>query len=152
MGFAQTALTANDPYLLGPRLWRRYGVGMGIQLLVVAAGGAIGSSLRYLITLGSARVFGTGLPLGTLAVNLLGCLLAGIVFGMAEERAAFPPIVRVLLLTGFLGGFTTFSTFGVETVTLVRDGSWMLALSSFAANGLAGVLLAAAGIYVGRVA
>jgi CrcB protein len=134
-----------------PLRTREVWVDVVIQVLAVALGGAIGSALRYLVTVGTARAVGTGFPLGTLLVNLLGCLIAGLIFGLAQERAAFSPIVRVLLLTGFVGGFTTFSTFAVETVTLFRDGSWALALANFAANNLAGGALALAGIYLGRV-
>jgi fluoride exporter len=123
---------------------------MGIQVLAVAVGGAVGCSLRYLITLGAAKVVGTGFPLGTLLVNIVGCLLAGLLFGLAEERAAFPPIVRVLVMTGFLGGFTTFSAFSLETVNLLRDGSLAIAVATFAANNLVGFAFAFAGIYLGR--
>lgn len=124
---------------------------MAIRILAVAAGGAAGSILRYLISHSAARVAGTGIPLGTLMVNATGCLAAGLVFGLAEERAALSPIVRLLLLTGFLGGFTTFCAFAAETVTLVRDGSWFLTLANIAANNLAGVGFALAGVYLGRM-
>jgi CrcB protein len=123
---------------------------MGIQILAVAVGGAVGCCLRYLTTLGAARIAGVGFPLGTLVVNVLGCLLAGLLFGLAEERAAFPPIVRILVMTGFLGGFTTFSAFSLETVNLFRDGSWAIALGSVAANNVIGIAAALGGIYLGR--
>jgi CrcB protein len=123
---------------------------MGIQVFAVAIGGAAGSALRYLTTLWAARLVGTSFPLGTMLANVVGCLLAGILFGIAEERAAFPPIVRILLLTGFLGGYTTFSTFAVETVNLFRDGSWMLAVGSLLGNILIGGVCALGGIYLGR--
>lgn len=124
---------------------------MGIQLLAVAAGGAIGCCLRYLVSLGAVRLVGTGFPAGTLIVNVVGCLLAGLLFGLAEDRATFPPIVRILVLTGFLGGFTTFSSFSVETVNLLRDGSWALAAGNFAANNVLAFAAAMAGVYVGRL-
>lgn len=124
---------------------------MGVQVLAVALGGAIGSALRYLTTLGAARVLGTSFPLGTLLVNVLGCLVAGFIFGIAEGRAALPPTVRILLLTGFLGGYTTFSTFAVETVALLQDGSWIAAMGSLVGNILVGGACAFAGIYLGRV-
>jgi CrcB protein len=124
---------------------------MGSQLAIVALGGAVGSALRYASTIGMTRWLGTGFPFGTLLVNLVGCLLAGLIFGLAEERAFLSPLVRLLLLTGFLGGFTTFSTLALETVTLVRDGSWGIPLVSFFANNIGGLAFALAGIYVGRV-
>jgi fluoride exporter len=124
---------------------------MGVQVLAVALGGAVGSALRYVTTLGAARLVGTGFPLGTFLVNVLGCLLAGFVFGLTEERAFLPPIARILLLTGFLGGYTTFSTFAVETVSLLRDGSWAAALGSLTGNVIIGGAFALGGIYLGRV-
>jgi len=124
---------------------------MGVQVLAVALGGAVGCVLRYATTLGATRVLGTTFPFGTLIVNLLGCLLAGLIFGIADNRGSVPPLVRLLLLTGFLGGYTTFSTFMVETVRLMQDGSWLLSLGSFFANNLAGAALAIGGIYLGRL-
>jgi len=121
-----------------------------IQVLAVALGGAVGSALRYGTTLGATRVFGTSFPFGTFIVNVLGCLLAGLIFGIAEQRTGLSPLVRLLLLTGFLGGYTTFSTFTLETVTLLQDGSWLVAAGSFVGNNLAGGALAVGGIYLGR--
>ena len=123
---------------------------MGVQMLAVAVGGAVGSALRYATTLGAARLLGTSFPLGTFLVNVLGCLVAGFIFGVAEEHGALPPLVRILLLTGFLGGYTTFSTFAVETIALLQDGSWVVALGSLLGNILAGGAFAFAGIYLGR--
>ena len=111
----------------------------------------MGCVLRYATTLGATRLLGTGFPFGTLLVNLGGCLLAGLVFGLAEQRVGLSPVIRLLLLTGFLGGYTTFSTFMVETVALLQAGSWLIALGSFIGNSAAGAALAIAGIYVGRV-
>jgi fluoride exporter len=122
-----------------------------IQFLAVALGGAVGCVLRYATTLGATRILGTGFPFGTMMANLVGCLLAGLVFGLAEQRVGISPVVRLLLLTGFLGGYTTFSTFMVETVTLVQAGSWLMALGSFVANNAAGAALAVAGIYISRL-
>jgi len=124
---------------------------MGVQFFAVAIGGAIGSALRYGTSLGAARVLGTGFPYGTLLVNLVGCLLAGMVFGLAESRAGFSPMVRILLLTGFLGGYTTFSTLMLETVNLVQEAAWGAALASVVANNVAGAALAIGGIYLGRL-
>lgn len=129
---------------------RRRRAGMGIQLLAVAGGGAFGCCVRYLVGLGAVRLMGTGFPAGTLVVNVIGGLLAGLLFGLVEDRAGFPPILRLLIMTGFLGGFTTFSAFSLETVNLMRDGSWAIALGSIMANNVIGLAAAVAGIYLGR--
>jgi len=116
--------------------------------LAVALGGALGSWARW--TLGgwvqrraSAASGGLALfPAGTLAVNLLGCLAIGCLAAWLEERGAVDPALRIFLLVGVLGGFTTFSSFGFETVALVRDGNLGLAATNVAASvagGLAGV-------------
>jgi fluoride exporter len=122
-----------------------------MEFLVVAVGGAVGCMLRYATSLGAARWLGTGFPFGTLLVNVIGSLLAGLIFGLAEQRTGIPPLLRLLAMTGFLGGFTTFSTFMLETVTLVRDGSWGIAMGSFVANSVVGGVLAVSGIYLGRL-
>jgi CrcB protein len=125
-------------------------VSLFLRVLVVAGGGSVGCALRYLATLGAARVGGTDFPWGTLAVNVVGCLLAGLLFGLMEDRAAFSPTVRLLLMTGFLGGFTTFSAYSLEAANLLRDGTMLLALLSLAANNVIGIACAFGGFYLGR--
>ena len=124
---------------------------MVTRFLAVALGGAVGCMLRDATTLGATRVLGSGFPYGTLFANLIGCLLAGLVFGIAAKHAGILPVFRILVLTGFLGGYTTFSSFMAETVTLFQDGSWALAVGSFLGNNIAGGVLAVTGIYIGRL-
>jgi fluoride exporter len=91
--------------------------------LLVGAGGAIGSILRYLLTGYVQRLTGNGgFPFGTLAVNLGGCLVVGILSYLADTRNLFTPESRAFVFIGLLGGFTTFSSFGSETAALMRDG------------------------------
>lgn len=92
-------------------------------LLQVAIGGAIGAVLRYVTVLAFARQFGTGFPWGTLTVNVIGCLIMGALIGALGPRFAAAPLV----LTGVLGGFTTFSAFSVDTLALVESGQAVLA-------------------------
>ena len=122
---------------------------MVVQIGAVALGGAIGCVARYLSTLGAARLLGTTFPYGTMLVNVVGCLLAGLVFGLIETRG-LPSVVRLLVLTGFLGGFTTFSTFALETVDFLQSGSWAIAIGSFLANNLIGGAFVVAGIFLGK--
>jgi CrcB protein len=118
------------------------------RLLLVGAGGFVGSVLRWaLATLVQDTARGSAFPWGTLAVNALGCLAIGALAQLAETRSAISPEVRLLLATGLLGGFTTFSAFGNETLDLLRaDARWLAA-----ANVLANVLLGLAAVQLGRV-
>jgi CrcB protein len=94
----------------------------------VALGGALGSALRYLVGLTVQSRAGLDFPVGTLAVNLTGCVLLGFVIHYALATPAMTPELRALLTTGLCGGYTTFSTFGYETVALLQDGDWSRAL------------------------
>lgn len=100
-----------------------------MNVLLVGIGGAMGAIARYLL---GGWVFHhtaqSKFPFGTFAVNVAGCLLAGILFGLAEKQDFFTPLIRLFLFTGFLGGFTTFSAFGIETVFLIESHEVMIAL------------------------
>ncbi len=93
-----------------------------MKLGVVAAGGALGASLRYLLAATTHQVMGHGFPYGTLLVNVLGSLLIGYLVVLIPETEAGLPITRLLLITGLLGGFTTYSAFSIETLTLLQQG------------------------------
>ena len=110
-------------------------------ILLVAIGGAIGSVARYKL---SGWVLHHTLdwrfPAGTFSVNVLGCLLAGLLAGLAEKQDLLSPEARVLLLTGVLGGFTTFSAFGLETMHLLRRGEVLVAGANVVLSVIAGLL------------
>jgi fluoride exporter len=120
-------------------------------LLAVTAGGALGSAARWLLAGwaqrrtaelgGAAGIF----PVGTLAVNLVGCFLVGCLATLFEERLTLAPATRVFVLVGLLGGFTTFSTFGYETIALLRAGGFAPAMLNVGAS----VLLGLAGVWLG---
>ena len=95
---------------------------MDRTLILVGIGGLAGSILRYLITLFFARQAGSAFPYGTLVVNLTGCFLIGLIFALSEKGDVLSPEWRILLTTGFCGGFTTFSTFSYESIRLMQDG------------------------------
>jgi CrcB protein len=94
--------------------------GMLANLSYVALGGAIGASLRYLVGIGVVRMLGHGFPLAIITVNVIGSFLMGVFVVMAEQRGLTH--LRPLVMTGFLGGFTTFSAFSLEAVTLFERG------------------------------
>ncbi|WP_300458685.1 fluoride efflux transporter CrcB [Desulfobacula sp.] len=102
-----------------------------IKLVMVGMGGFAGSICRYMISDVSQRLFNDPFfPYGTLTVNVVGCLLIGLLGGLSESRHLFTPEIRALVLMGFLGGFTTFSTFGYEIFTFARDGQFVSALTN----------------------
>jgi CrcB protein len=112
------------------------------HVLLVGLGGCVGSIARY--KLGGwilHHALDWRIPLGTFAVNVLGCLVAGILAGLVERQDMFSAETRLLLFTGFLGGFTTFSAFGVETVFLMRRGEPYVALGYMLASVACGIVL-----------
>jgi len=115
-------------------------------LLSVGCGGALGALARYGLAGLVHRFYGGFLPVGTLVVNVLGCLLIGAAAALVEDRGLFSPELRLFLLVGFLGSFTTFSTFGHETVALLREGSFLAA----AGNASLQLLLGLAAVVAGR--
>ena len=101
------------------------------KILMVGMGGFTGSICRYIVSDLSHRLFNDPFfPYGTLTVNVVGCLLIGLLGGLSETRQIFSPEIRALVLIGFLGGFTTFSTFGYEIFTIARDGQFVAALTN----------------------
>lgn len=116
------------------------------ELLTVAAGGSVGAVSRYLLAGAVERTFkGSGFPLGTFSVNVLGCLLIGILLGLAEARLELSHQARLFLAIGLLGSLTTFSTFGYETLELLRHGRTGAALLTVAGNLVVGLLAVAGG-------
>jgi CrcB protein len=93
------------------------------DIILVGCGGFMGAAMRYILSGWLQKlVSGSVFPLGTLGVNVLGCLCIGLMGGYAENVQLFAPPVRLFFMIGLLGGFTTFSTFGYETLSLMRDG------------------------------
>ncbi len=123
-----------------------------INVLLVLVGGGLGSLVRYGVSLLAVRLFGTRFPFGTLIVNLTGCFLIGVAFAMAERGLKIMnPTVRLLFITGFLGGLTTFSSYAVETANTIRAGTYLITATNFLSNNLIGGALVFVGLWVGRV-
>lgn len=118
-----------------------------MTLLLIAVGGALGSTARYLFSTFVHRLTPTLFPVGTFAVNLAGCAAFGVIVGLAQERSLLRPEARAFLLIGVLGGFTTFSTFAFESFELLRDGQFLWAALNIVGQVVAGI----AGLWAGYV-
>lgn len=115
------------------------------QILAVGLGGFVGAIARYSLTGLMQRKFPAFLPAGTLAVNVLGCLIIGVLMGLVIDRESIPHTVRLFLITGILGSLTTFSAFGYETFELMREGDMRLAFWNVLGNVCLGFVAVAAG-------
>lgn len=124
---------------------------MWINLLYVMLGSAVGGGCRFLVSKVVAENTASTFPWGTFVVNLVGCLLIGVLFGLAERGVSLSPQMKALLITGFCGGFTTFSTFAHENYLLLNDSRfWVLFLYAVLSFAL-GLLLAHAGHALARL-
>ena len=120
------------------------------RLLAVGLGGLGGTLCRYLLSGWVARRYGESFPAGTLVVNLTGCLLIGFLYHLLEERLLIDPILRTGILIGFLGAFTTFSSYGLQTFTLLRDGELLWSGAYVLASNLGGLALVWIGYMLAR--
>lgn len=112
-----------------------------MEFLLVGIGGALGSILRYITSNWTLNLYSsTTFPSGTFLVNILGCAAIGIFSAAVQRYGLGDPRLKLLVVTGFLGGFTTFSAFGVETAELIRSGNTSMALFYSLSSILAGVL------------
>jgi CrcB protein len=130
------------------RRYRRFDV-QKIVLLMVA--GAIGTLARYELQGVVQRSTGATFPWGTLAVNVVGCFAFGIIWALAEERLLIRPETRSVVLIGFLGSFTTFSSFVFETTEFLRDSQWWPAVANVLAQNIFGIIFFFAGLLLGRL-
>lgn len=121
------------------------------SLALVALGGAFGAMLRYLLAGLVSRYFESAFPAGTLSVNLLGCFAVGLLWEPLAHTAVSPH-VRTFFLIGVLGAFTTFSTYGIESVNLLREGALRLALLNLLLSNVLGIALVLIGLGISRLA
>ena len=124
---------------------------MGRTLLVIGLGGGLGSIARYLLAFYVSKNYPSAFPYGTLLVNLLGCLLIGLVFGLSEKYQWMTGEWRIFLTVGFCGGFTTFSAFAIENVRLLQEGLFLnFVLYTLLSLGV-GLLAVVGGFYLSRL-
>jgi CrcB protein len=120
------------------------------RFFLVCLGGALGTGARYLLGGWAQRALGAAFPFGTLIINSLGSFLIVIIMYLGAERGVISPDVRVVLSTGIMGGFTTYSTFNYETIRLFQEGALGLGLLNVAATVLVCLLAGGLGVLVCR--
>ncbi len=122
------------------------------RLLLLAVAGSVGAVCRYGLAGIVQHLSGTRFLWGTLSVNLVGCFAAGLLFGLFESRWAVSAETRIALLIGFVGAFTTFSAFMLETAELARDSQWLAAVGNLLVQNVAGAAMLFLGLVVARLA
>ena len=120
-----------------------------INIILISIGGAVGALSRYTLTNLISKEFQSNFPLGTLGVNLLGCFIIGIAWQFSEHFTIAKNI-RLFFFVGLLGAFTTFSTFGLESLHLFKDGQIKSAVLNIFLNNILGIILVLVGIFVYR--
>lgn len=124
---------------------------MATKLAWLAVAGAIGTIARYGLSGLVQKYCGASFPWGTLAVNALGCFLFGLIWTLAEERLIIGGETRFIILTGFMGAFTTFSTFAFETGEFLRDSEWVWAFGNILMQNVLGLVALFLGFSLGRL-
>lgn len=122
-----------------------YGKNMISTIAAIGTGGALGAILRHGVNVGSVQLFGHGFPMGTLIVNVLGSFLMGVLIALFAHSIQTSQEIKLFLTTGFLGAFTTFSTFSLDVVTLFERGEVAMA----GGYALASVILSILGLFAG---
>lgn len=121
------------------------------HILLVGLGGAFGSITRYLAQKYFLQVLPGVFPIGTFIVNMMGCFLIGLFFGMAAKYAFFTPALRLLLMTGFCGGFTTFSAFTLEGMELLNQQRFLIFTLYFTCSVFLGLIATFTGVWLTQI-
>jgi fluoride exporter len=120
------------------------------EYLAVAAAGSLGSILRFFVAKTCGRLFGTGFPVGTFVINITGCLFLGWFLTVIQDRVMVSDTIRVAIAVGFVGAYTTFSTFCFESSALLEDGSGIKAAANIVGSLLFGLIAVRLGIALAR--
>lgn len=123
---------------------------MVMKFFFISLAGGLGALSRYVLSGIIQQMVGRSFPVGTAMVNILGCFLFGFLVTLVDERAALPSGIKPYLLTGFMGAFTTFSTYIFETASLLRYSQWMWAAANVLGQTLLGFAFLFAGIVLAR--
>ena len=120
--------------------------------IAISLGAIAGALSRYYLTVWFFQRFGTGFPYGTFFINLTGCFAMGFFTTLALNRVGvISPEVRLLVATGFLGAYTTFSTYGIETLYLLRDRAYLFAILYWAGSAILGIISVQVGVVLAKV-
>jgi fluoride exporter len=120
------------------------------RYLLISLGAVLGANARYLVGIWSVQRFSAGFPVGTLLVNVIGSFVLGFLLTALDGRLPLPSDLRFFLAVGFLGAFTTFSSFSVETLILLRAGNVAFGILNILANNIAGLIAAMLGFFLAR--
>jgi CrcB protein len=121
------------------------------KFLLISAGAVLGANARYWLGDWAAQKWGSSFPYGTLLINVTGSLLLGFFMTLATERLILDPRWRLFFAVGFLGAYTTFSTFSFESFNLLFKGQWLLGLANLLGSTLIGVLAVGLGVFFGKI-
>lgn len=122
-----------------------------VQYLVISLGGILGANARYLLGTWIAERYGTSFPYGTLVINISGSFVIGLFLTLIAERFVLHPNWRLFFAVGFLGAYTTFSTFSYESVVLLQNGGWRLGLVNMVGSVMLGPMAVMMGMAVARL-
>lgn len=120
-------------------------------LILIGVGGLLGSVSRYLAAVFFTKIFSSAFPYGTFVVNVVGCLLIGIIYGLSERFSWVTPEWRIFLASGFCGGFTTFSSFAYENIKLLQSGEYFIFAVYSISSFVLGLLAAFAGLLLTKI-
>jgi CrcB protein len=121
------------------------------KILWISIGAVLGANLRYWVGDWAAQRFGSGFPYGTLMINLTGSFVLGLFVSMTLEHFIIDPRLRIFMIVGFLGSYTTFSTYAYESIALISLGQWGWGIFNLLGSSLLGALFALLGIWLGKV-
>ena len=122
-----------------------------LDFLAISLGAVVGANLRYWMSRGAVRLLGPVFPYGTLIINVVGSFVVGFFVVWTTERALVDPRWRLLVVVGFCGGYTTFSSYAYETMAFLENGQWLLMATNFLSNNLLACVAALAGMALARV-
>ena len=117
------------------------------QIFAIMMGGAVGAAMRFIVSNGVYSLFGREFPYGTLAVNIIGSFFMGLLTVVLLERGDYDPLIKLAILVGFLGSFTTFSTFSLDTLALINEGALIRAFI----NMIGSVVVCVSAVWLGMV-